>query len=128
MARERVLTIRQSDCVMDVFRAGGKGGQHANKTNSAVRFRHLPSGAVGESREYRSQHQNKVTAWRRMAESPEMERWITIQAGEAAVSAAEKAERERQIERRVERAMASEHVQVEVKDEQGRWVVTTDLD
>lgn len=126
--RELVLSVRQSDCVMDVFRAGGKGGQAQNKTNSGVRFRHLPSGAVGESREHRSQHQNKLAAWRRMAESREMQSWLKIRAGEAVLSAAEKADRERQIARRVDKAMTPESIQVEVKDDRGRWTLAPDLE
>ena len=47
------------ECEVETFRSSGPGGQHVNKTESAVRLRHLPSGIVVASREVRSQYQNK---------------------------------------------------------------------
>ena len=47
------------ECEVGTFRSSGPGGQHVNKTESAVRLRHLPSGIVVTSREVRSQYQNK---------------------------------------------------------------------
>ena len=49
-------------CRVDVFRSGGKGGQHQNVTESGVRLTHLPTGTVVVSRRHRSQHMNKRTA------------------------------------------------------------------
>ena len=51
-----------AECDVDTFRSGGKGGQHANKTESAVRLRHRPSGVVVTSQQERSQHRNKQIA------------------------------------------------------------------
>ncbi|MBG92969.1 MAG: hypothetical protein CL792_03215 [Chloroflexi bacterium] len=53
-------------CVLDKFRASGPGGQKKNKTDSAVRIRHVSSGLVGFSSESRSQHINRVYALRRL--------------------------------------------------------------
>jgi len=52
----------RSQCRVDVFRAGGKGGQHQNVTESGVRLTHLPTGVVASSRRRRSQPANKRVA------------------------------------------------------------------
>jgi RF-1 domain len=53
-------------CVVDTFRASGPGGQKRNKTSSAVRLRHVPSGLSAIAVESRSQHENKAKALRRL--------------------------------------------------------------
>jgi hypothetical protein len=79
MTRELVLSVTLKDCRVDTFRAGGKGGQKQNKTESGVRITHEPSGAVGESREHRDQLHNKRAAFLRMAQHPKMTFWIRRQ-------------------------------------------------
>lgn len=64
---------------METFRVSGAGGQHRDKTSNGVRFRHPPSGAVGECREERSQAANKKKAFLRMAESPKMQSWLRVE-------------------------------------------------
>lgn len=103
MGRERVLHITVHDCDVQTFRCGGKGGQNKDKRDTGVRIIHRPSGARGECREERTQLQNKRTAWRRMAESPEMKLWIRKAHSEAVVKK----------DREIEDLMRSENLLVE---------------
>lgn len=59
------------ECEVETMRASGPGGQHVNKTESAVRLKHLPSGLVVTSREERSQHRNKAICLRKLRERVE---------------------------------------------------------
>ena len=59
------------ECEVETFRSSGPGGQHVNKTESAIRLRHLPSGIVVSSQQERSQHRNKAICLKKLREKIE---------------------------------------------------------
>src|ERR1700694_1564146 len=69
-----MITLPESDhdllreCEVETFRSSGPGGQHVNKTESAVRLRHPPSGVVVTSQQERSQHRNKALCLEKLRE------------------------------------------------------------
>lgn len=120
MAKEKELlfSLTKKDFIVDTFRAGGKGGQKQNKTESGVRVRHPASGAAGESREERSQHRNKEIAFNRLIKSPKFRMWHAAKCVELLKGET--------VEEAVEKMMAEENLKVEARDDNGRWAAWDD--
>lgn len=114
MSKELLFSVTAADCEWDYMRGTGPGGQKRNKTESKVRCTHRASGAVGESDQTRSQHENKRIAFRKMSETREFRVWHRI---ECARRMGEKIS----VEEAVDRMMADANLKVEGKKDQ-RWV------
>ena len=107
------LTPKDKSIRRDTFRSGGPGGQNQNKVESGVRFTHLPSKAVGESREHRSQHANEKAAWQRMVDHPAFRWWVHQES--------RRIETGKTLEERVAEDMREENLKVEVQSA-GKWI------
>lgn len=113
--RKLLFSVGKKDFIIQTFKAGGKGGQHQNKTDSAVRIIHPESGAVGVSRNDRSQFKNKKIAFERLTKTIKFKLWITKRVNEIDVG--------KTIEQQVEEDMKPHNLKVEVKDENGKWSI-----
>lgn len=112
--KELLFSVTAADCEWSYTRGSGNGGQKKNKTSSAVHCKHSASGARGYAEDSRSQHDNKVLAFQRMAATKEFKDWhakeILKQSGQMALIDAE-----------VEKQM--KQVKLEIR-ENDKWVET----
>lgn len=113
MKKELLYSLSKKDFTIQTFRSGGPGGQNQNKRETGVRIIHSESGAVGESREHRTQFQNKKAAFTRLIQHHKFKIWNAricheIISGET-------------IEERVEKEMADDKIKVE-KLVDNKWV------
>jgi len=111
--KTKSFSVSIKDCEVETFKVGGNGGQKVNKTESGVRVRHVPSGAVSESREFREQSRNKTNAFIKMARSDKFQKWCKIEASRRAGTPSP--------EDIVEKMMNPDNIRVQYKVE-GKWV------
>jgi len=112
--KKHLFSITKKDFKVQTFRAGGKGGQHQNKTDSAVRIIHPDSGAVGISRNDRSQYRNKKLALQRLVKSKKFKLWIQRRANEIEVGET--------LEIQVEQSMKPENLKIEYR-KNNKWEI-----
>lgn len=113
MARKFLFSVTKKDLIIQTFTAGGKGGQHQNKTETGVRIIHPPSGAVGEARDSKSQHTNKKNAFERLCKSKRFRTWVRLKAAEI--------ESGMTLEEKVEEQVNPKNLRIEVRNEKGKW-------
>ncbi len=111
--RKLLFSVTKKDFEIQTFCAGGKGGQHQNKTETGVRLIHRASGAVGEARDSKSQHANKKAALVRLAATKRFQAWVRVEAARCMG--------EKSAEERVEEQMKPGNLRVEARGESGRW-------
>lgn len=78
-----LFSLTKKDFEIQTFRCGGKGGQNVNKVETGVRIIHTASGARAQCCEQRHQHQNKMTAFRKLVETKEFKAWHKLRCAEA---------------------------------------------
>lgn len=107
MAKTKLFSIPRKDLELEFFRAGGNGGMKQNKTSSACRITHIPSGAVGESRDERQQTANRRLALERLTSSPIFVAWVRVQAAMIEQGY-------RDLDQKVDQMMVDDNLQVEL--------------
>ena len=122
--RKLLFSVTMKDIEIQTFCTGGPGGQKQNKAATGVRLIHKASGAIGESREFKSQNQNKQAAFKRLAHSDKMTRWIIYEAARLS----DKTQKDLIFfnEAIVEKMMDEKNLKIEIKDFDGRWIELED--
>jgi hypothetical protein len=115
MKKELLFSLTKEDFVFETKRGSGKGGQHRNVTDSAVRCVHPPSGAEGNAQDERSQLQNKQRAFRRCVESPKFKAWHRLEIARRLGQTVD-------IEAEVERSMREANLRIESLNDNSKWV------
>ncbi len=113
--KKLLFSTAKKDFEVQTCRSGGPGGQHQNKTDSGVRIIHIPSGAVGESRTSKSQHQNRKLAKERLVKSTKFKLWVSKMVHEIDTG--------KTIEQHVDDAMNPINIKIEVRDKDGKWII-----
>ena len=119
MNKEIIYSLSKKDFIVTPFKSSGPGGQHRNKTSTAIRIKHPESGAVGECSEHKSQAQNKKIAFHRLVEHPKFKMWHNKKIIEYDIG--------KSIERQVDELMDNKYIRTEIKNEDGKWIETDEF-
>jgi len=112
--RKLWFSITRKDLDLQTFRAGGKGGQHQNKSSTGVRIIHKVSGAVGEARDSRSQKRNRKAALERLVKSAKFKIWLSKQLQDNL--------QKEKLEKTIDNLLKPTYLKVEVQNSKGEWV------
>lgn len=104
------LSKDKGDFIVQTCRCGGHGGQNVNKLETAVKIIHPASGAVGESREERTQGRNKKIAFKRLVESEKFKNWHRLKSAYALKGIQDF---KKEVERKVSEQMKPENLTIE---------------
>ncbi len=111
--RERVTLVSKKDLEVSYFCGPGPGGQKRNKAATGVQIRHPASGAIGKASDSRSQHDNKINAFKRLREHPRMKIFLSKKLFEL---------REREtMEEAIDRETTPDTLKFEIKNAKGQW-------
>ena len=113
MDKQLLFSLIKKDFRVDTFRSGGKGGQYQNTCDSGVRITHIESGAVGESRDERSQHTNKKKAFERLIASNKFQIWMKRKSWEAMGIVKSKEQIEKEVDEMINRDIKNGNIIVE---------------
>jgi protein subunit release factor A len=111
MEKKLLFSVGLEDCKVSCFTVKGPGGSGKDTSNTGVRIQHLESGGSGVCVKHRSQHKNKIEAFKRMRESKEFKLWHLKKTSELLAGET--------VEQKVEKAMQPENLKVEVRTENG---------
>lgn len=104
--KKLLFSITKKDFRVEHFSCGGNGGQNVNRRKMGTRITHIDSGAVGESREERSQLQNKKNAFRRLIETNKFKIWHRLKTAEVLLNL-------QSIDKAVDEMMDEKNIKVE---------------
>ena len=116
--KKLLFSVTHDDFEFQFFPCGTKGGQSANRDHSGARLIHKASGARGESREFKSQGQNKEAAFLRLMQTKEWKNWHKAETSRRLLNYNSI---EAMIEDAVDKAMLSANIKTEVRGEDGKW-------
>jgi len=107
--KEKIISVTKKDFIWQYYRGSGAGGQKKNKTSSACRCIHPPSGAIGNSQEAREQSENRRIAFNRCVQSKEFQNWLKLTTS-AIISGYQS------IEKQVNESLKEENLKIEYYD------------